>query len=78
MVVFHRVGLIEQGGLGTNRVIESCKQHGAPPPIFEERQGFVIVTFKAQIVAGGAAGTKSELESQPESLDRRVLIALRA
>ncbi|MFZ2175768.1 MAG: hypothetical protein WAW17_17375, partial [Rhodococcus sp. (in: high G+C Gram-positive bacteria)] len=34
-----------------------CKQHGAPPPAFEERQGFLIVTFKAQLVAGGAAGT---------------------
>ncbi len=83
---FHRTGAVEVWGRGTNRVIAMCKKHGAPPPTFEERQEFMIVTFKAQLVAGGAAGTKSELESQleselesqPESLDRRVLIALRA
>jgi len=27
---------------------------GSCPPISEERQGFVIVTFKAQLVAEGA------------------------
>lgn len=53
---FHRTGAVEVWGRGTNRVIESCKKHGAPPPIFEERQGFVIVTFKARLVAEGAAG----------------------
>jgi len=39
-----------------------CKKHGAPPPLFEERQGFLIVTFRAQLVAEGAAGT-SEAQS---------------
>ena len=42
--VFHRAGLIEKWGRGTNRVIAMCKKHGAPPPLFEERQGFLIVT----------------------------------
>ena len=55
--VFHRAGLIEKWGRGTNRVIEMCKKHGVPPPLFEERQGFLIVTFRAQLVAEGAAGT---------------------
>ena len=41
----------------TNRVIEICRKHGAPPPTFEERQGFLIVTFKAQMVAEGVSGT---------------------
>ena len=52
---FHRTGAVEVWGRGTNRVIAMCKQHGAPPPAFEERQGFLIVTFKAQLVAEGAA-----------------------
>jgi predicted HTH transcriptional regulator len=52
---FHRTGAVEVWGRGTNRVIAMCKQHGAPPPVFEERQGFLIVTFKAQLVAEGAA-----------------------
>ncbi|MDO8737569.1 ATP-binding protein [Candidatus Deferrimicrobium sp.] len=54
---FHRTGAVEVWGRGTNRVIAMCKQYGAPLPAFEERQGFLIVTFKAQLVAGGAAGT---------------------
>ena len=53
---FHRTGAVEVWGRGTNRVIAMCKKHGASPPIFEERQGFVIVTFKARWVAKGAAG----------------------
>jgi len=62
---FHRTGAVEVWGRGTNRVIAMCKQYGAPPPKFEERQGFLIVTFKAQLVAEGATGTsRSELGDQ--------------
>jgi hypothetical protein len=38
---------------GTNRVIEMCQKHGAPPPVFEEKQGFLVVTFRVPLVAGG-------------------------
>jgi ATP-dependent DNA helicase RecG len=91
--VFHRAGLIKKWDRGTNRVIEMCKKHGAPPPTFEEMQGFLIVTFKAQMVAGRMARVGSQVESkvesqpelrpesqpesQPESLDRRVLALLK-
>ncbi len=47
---FHRTGAIEAWGRGTNRVIDLCRKHGVAAPVFEERQGFVIVTFKAPIV----------------------------
>jgi predicted HTH transcriptional regulator len=40
-------------GRGTNKVISLCKQHGAQPPTVEERQGFLAVTFRAEMVAGG-------------------------
>ena len=52
---FHRTGAVEIWGRGTNRVIDACKRHGTAPPIFEEQQGFVVVTFKAEIVAGAVA-----------------------
>ena len=82
---FHRTGAVEVWGRGTNRVIAMCKKHGAAPPTFEEQQGFLIVTFKAQLVAGGMARVESRPESQPESrpgsqpesLDRRVLTLLK-
>jgi ATP-dependent DNA helicase RecG len=72
---FHRTGAVEVWGRGTNRVIAACKKHGAAPPVFEERQGFLIVTFRASLVAGGAARTSNgrtalrseQPESQPES-----------
>jgi predicted HTH transcriptional regulator len=48
---------VEVLGRGTNRLIEMCEQHGGPPPVFEETQGFLVVTFRAPLVAGGAAGT---------------------
>ena len=75
--VFHRAGLIEKWGRGTNRVIAMCKKHGAPPPLFEERQGFLIVTFRAQLVAGGAAGpSEAQSGAQSEAQSIRVLGAL--
>ena len=78
---FHRTGAVEVWGRGTNRVIAICKKHGALPPLFEERQDFLIVTFRAQLVAGGTAGTsdaQSEAQSgaQSEAQSIRVLGAL--
>jgi ATP-dependent DNA helicase RecG len=49
---FHRTGAVEIWGRGTNRVIAACKAHGAAPPVFHEQQGFVVVTFRAEMVAG--------------------------
>jgi ATP-dependent DNA helicase RecG len=46
---FHRTGAVEVWGRGTNRVMAMCEKHGAAPPVFEERQGFLIVTFKAPV-----------------------------
>jgi predicted HTH transcriptional regulator len=48
---------VDVWGRGTNRVIEMCEKHGAPPPVFKEKQGFLVVTFRAPLVAGGAART---------------------
>ena len=63
---FHRTGAVEVWGRGANRVIDACRRHGAAPPTFKEDQGFVVVTFMAEIVAGAASvhvrdqvGTKS-------------------
>jgi ATP-dependent DNA helicase RecG len=51
---FHRTGAVEVWGRGTNRVIAACEKHGAAPPVFAQRQDFLIVTFPAEM-----AGTKS-------------------
>jgi len=39
------------------------QKHGASPPLFEERQGFLIVTFQAKVVAVTSA--------EPEQPDDR-------
>ena len=82
---FHRTGAVEIWGRGTNRVIEECQRYGAAPPIFEERQGFVIVTFKAQVAAARAVGGRvprpesgtSAVPVEYESLEDRVLRLLK-
>jgi len=40
------------------------KHHGIDPPTFEERQGFVIVTFRAGIRAGDSSPGSSEKSSE--------------
>ncbi|MBI2071237.1 MAG: putative DNA binding domain-containing protein [Elusimicrobia bacterium] len=47
--VFHRAGLIEKWGRGTNRVIEQCRKHGIPPPKFHEITGATVVKFRVNV-----------------------------
>ena len=60
---FHRTGAVEIWGRGTNRVIEACERYGIAPPVFEERDGAVFVTFRAPIAPVATkepqVGTKS-------------------
>ncbi len=64
---FHRTGAVEIWSRGTNRVIAACRAHEIPPPTFEEMQGFLVVTFRAESAAVKPApsrhqvGTKSAL-----------------
>ncbi|MBI4208346.1 MAG: AAA family ATPase, partial [Deltaproteobacteria bacterium] len=47
--LFHRTGLIEKWGRGTNRVIEMCKAAGVKPPKFEEIANAAVVTFYVNV-----------------------------
>lgn len=47
--VFHRTGLIEKWGRGTNRVIEMCVAAGVKPPMFEEIGNAALVTFYVNV-----------------------------
>lgn len=78
--VFHRAGLIEKWGRGTNRVAEMCRAAGIAPPEFAEIAGAAVVTFRV-IVGLGQPRLESQLESQQESqlesgegtLEKRIL-----
>jgi len=64
---FHRTGAVEVWGRGTNRVIAMCKKHGAPAPVFEDRQGFLIVTFKTpQVEVAAHPGVQKTVEKTVE------------
>jgi len=43
---FFLIKFIEQWGTGTNRIINSCLNHGLPEPIFEEISGGLVVTIR--------------------------------
>jgi ATP-dependent DNA helicase RecG len=43
---FHRRGLIERWGRGTNKIIEECERAGCPPPDFEDTGLSVAVRFR--------------------------------
>ena len=47
--VFHRAGLIEKWGRGTNRVIEMCRKAGIRPPEFHEIAGSAVVKFHVPV-----------------------------
>ena len=46
--VFKELGLIEQWGSGIGRMIEACREHGLPPPEFEETGTHFHVTIRLQ------------------------------
>lgn len=51
--VFHRRGLIEQWGRGTNKILDVAKRAGCPEPEFEEVAGSFIVRFWPAAAAAG-------------------------
>jgi ATP-dependent DNA helicase RecG len=61
---FHRTGAVEIWGRGTNRVIDACRAHGIPAPTFEEKQGFLVVTFRAETAAVRTAPSRDEVTGQ--------------
>jgi len=65
--VFHRTGLIERWGRGTNRVAEMCAGAGIAAPEFREITGAVVVTFRVPVAGAAAAQLESQLESRLES-----------
>lgn len=71
---FHRTGSVEIWGRGTNRVIDECKAYGIEPPSFEERQGWVVVTFRAPISpAAGRAMVEKAREKARETAREKIL-----
>lgn len=75
--VFHRIGLIENWGRGTNRVIELCKTHKIPLPKFEEIAGFAVVTFFVDVGVTRKTQAESKAESKAESLQKQILETLK-
>lgn len=47
--VFHRTGLIEKWGRGTNRVVAMCRDAGIRSPEFQENTGAAVVTFRVNV-----------------------------
>ena len=81
--LFHRTGLIEKWGRGTNRVVDMCKEAGIAPPEFEEISGAAVVTFRVHVGETAGSGVESRPESstspvpvQFQSLEERVLALL--
>lgn len=74
--VFHRAGLIEKWGRGTNRVAEMCRAAGIDPPEFAEIGGSAVTTFRVVVAPAtrkAESGAESEAESGAESFEARVL-----
>jgi ATP-dependent DNA helicase RecG len=77
--VFHRTGLIEKWGRGTNRVAEMCRAARIAPPEFAEVTGAAVVTFRVPVSLGRPRpelGAESRPESRPESLQEKIAAIL--
>jgi len=58
---FHRTGLIERWGRGTNRVAEMCVAAGIAAPTFQEIAGSAVVTFRVNVAGGEVTGEVTRL-----------------
>ena len=70
MNVFYHSGAVEVRGRRTNGLIAECERYGIAPPLFEERQGFIVVTFKAPVAEG--AGAEKTKEKSTEKILRLI------
>ncbi len=86
--VFHRRGLIEQWGRGTQTIVELCLKAGHPEPEFGEQAGSVFVRLWPLPRKTTAQGTEQRTaqdrpktgprsaQGQPETLEQRILVVL--
>lgn len=66
--VFYLRGYIETWGTGTTRMIDLCKRDAIPDPIFSERTGGFIVTFKLASPIGGKVIQQLVLTSRQQEI----------
>lgn len=74
--VFHRAGLIERWGRGTNRVIEMCRAASIQPPEFAQIGGAAVVTFRVPV--GSTAGTPQVAPHETPQVTPQVALLLHA
>lgn len=58
--VLYACGLIEGWGTGTNKMIELCKASDVPTPLFKERSGGLLITFRFKQPLGNAYAIPSK------------------
>ena len=56
---FFRAGLIEAWGRGTIKIIEECKKHNLPTPVFTNEFSGLRITFKGKKMSGKMSGKTS-------------------
>ncbi len=61
---FYVRGYIEKWGIGTNKMIDLCKAEDLPEPVFEERSGGLVVTFKFKASIDQPSHTDNALTSR--------------
>jgi len=47
--IFYDMGLIERYGSGIQRMIQACREAELPDPVFEEKSGGFVITFRANV-----------------------------
>ena len=62
--VFHRRGLIERWGRGTNKILDEAKRAGCPEPEFEEIAGAFIVRFRPAEVRRGVSTQEADFSER--------------
>lgn len=61
----YQLGLIENWGTGTVRVLEACHQYGLQPPIFESGpSGFKVTLFRGKLTSADSLRVRGLSESQ--------------
>jgi len=63
--VFHRTGLIEKWGRGTNRVAEMCETARIAPPEFKEVTGGAVVAFRVPVSTATSTGEVTDPVADP-------------
>ena len=66
--VLYRAGIIERWGTGTLNIMDWCRENHAPVPLWEERAGSIVITFRPAMAFETDLGRQTSQDTDQDTI----------